>query len=215
MQCSTVQCVLCVLCVGAWVRECACAWRDLCDFVTSSCRMGIPTRCHFLRSSSVHRWLACGEALVAGAGGGLGSARLGTARLGSARPGSVRLRSARLGSARGGGRGGSASHAAGSEVVRDEFIVGLENTDQVVFLISVVVMVGRGACGGGGVGCAVKAACKTAERWVGRSVHVQIKWRAFEESVATKSAHAIKPKTHASRLARWPRAVGGGEAWSG
>ena len=33
----------------------------------------------------------------------------------------------------------------GSEVVRDEFIGGLENTDQVVFLISVVS--GRGACG--------------------------------------------------------------------
>ena len=95
-------------------------------------------------------------------------------------------------------------------MVRDEFIVGLENTDQVVFLISVVVMVGRGACGGGGVGCAVKAACKTAERWVGRSVHVQIKWRAFEESVATKSAHAISrrrtPLASRDGRARWAAA---------
>ena len=45
---------------------------------------------------------------------------------------------------------GSAGSITGSEVVRDEFIGGLENTDQVVFLISVVEMVGRGACGGGG-----------------------------------------------------------------
>ena len=138
MQCSSVACIY-VPCVS--VRECACAcecaWRDLCDFVTSSCRMGIPTRCHFLRSSSVQ--CRC-------IGGLLGLARE------AMMAGSVAGRAVRCMCV------GSAGSITGSEVVRDEFIGGLENTDQVVFLISVVVMAGRGvqgrrrgACGAWGV----------------------------------------------------------------
>ena len=61
------------------------------------------------------------------------------------------------------------AHLTGSEVVRDEFIGGLENTDQVVFLISVVAGawgVGRGRHGGGGVrrGRAVRAASEAVWR---------------------------------------------------